>query len=449
MPMRERIHADRCLVLGMGSSGIAAAKLMVAQGAEVIAVDREDRSEDLDSTFLTEERIRFVWECEEIPCGKFDLCVVSPGIRSDSRWIREALERGIRIVSELELGWSYLDAPVIAVTGTNGKSTAVKLCSEMITAGGMTSVAAGNYGRPLSDVALRDPGVEWVVAEVSSFQLEYAGGFAPDVGVLLNIDEDHLDRHASIAEYAALKCRIFENMPPGSPAVIGEGATAVCPAAAYEELKPLITGVGRNCDYRCYPDRIVSGGRGLDLAGTVFEGEAMGGIAAAVWAVADQIGVNRETLEKSVRAFEMLPHRMEKVGVKDGRWFIDDSKATNLAALSAALKMCGGPVRLIAGGMLKEGNADKIKEVLEMYVKAAYVIGRDAEKFISRWRGAVECRNCLNMAEAVRMAWEESEAGDTILLSPGAASFDLYQNFEQRGNDFKRYALKIIEEEDD
>ncbi len=449
MKMKEPIYADRCLVLGMGSSGTAAAKLLLARGAEVTAVDRADRSGDPGLIFERGEPISCIWKCGRIPKGEFDLCVVSPGVSSESPWIREALDRGIRIVSELELGWSHLDAPVIAVTGTNGKSTAVKLCAEMIAAAGMTSVAAGNYGRPLSDVALEDSGVEWVVAEVSSFQLEYVGGFAPDVGILLNIDEDHLDRHANAAEYAALKCRIFANMPPGSPAVIGEDAIASCPAAALEVLKPLVAGAGQGCDYRCEPDLIVSGGRTLDLTGTVFGGEVMGGIAAAVWAVADQVGVDTETVAGSIRAFSMLPHRMERVGVKDGRRFINDSKATNLAALAAALKMCGGKVRLIAGGILKEGKADKIEEILEMYVKAAYVIGRDAEVMISGWQEAVECRKCLDMAEAVRMAWDESDAGDTILLSPGAASFDAYQNFEQRGNDFKRYALKIIQKEVD
>ncbi|MFW5871146.1 MAG: UDP-N-acetylmuramoyl-L-alanine--D-glutamate ligase [Verrucomicrobiota bacterium] len=447
--MNEPIYADRCLVLGMGSSGTAAAKLLLARGAEVTAVDRSDRSGDLRLIFKRGEPIRFIWKCGRIPAGEFDLCVVSPGVSSDSPLVREASDRGIRIVSELELGWSHLDARVIGITGTNGKSTAVKLCAEMIAAGGMTSVAAGNYGRPLSDVALHGPVPEWVVAEVSSFQLEYAGGFAPHLAVLLNIGEDHLDRHSTPAEYAALKCRIFENMPQGSTAVIDKDAAGACPATVRDKLKTLITGASEGCNYCCESDRVVSGGRTLQLAGTAFEGEVMGRIAASVWAVADHTGVDRETLERSIRSFVMLPHRMETVGSKDGRRFINDSKATNLAALSAALKMCSGGVRLIAGGVLKEGKADKIEEFLEMYVKTAYVIGRDAEVLISCWQDVVECRKCLDMAEAVRLAWEESAVGDTILLSPGAASFDAYQNFEQRGDDFKRYALEIIQKEGD
>lgn len=438
----------KVLVLGMGASGNAAARLLASRGRKVTAIDSAQTPEVMDAAGrLGEEGIEAIAGCRDVPGDDFGLCVVSPGIGAGSPWVRTLEERGVPLLSELELGWLYCRSPVIAITGTNGKSTATRLCAEIVRADGKTCAAGGNYGTALSAIACEDQEYDWIVAEVSSFQMEFARDFRPEVGVLLNISEDHLDRHQSFAEYAELKFRLFSNMPGGSRAVIEEQVLRDHAGQAKIRDDWTVFGTGPASHYRYAESAVSHGHEHLDLSGTFFDCETMGRTAAAAWAVSDACGLSKTSVEEALRQFRPLPHRMEFVAASGGRRFVDDSKATNIAAMAAALKSSPGKARLIAGGILKEFDAGKIKELLEIKVKSAYVLGKDAGVLISSWQDTIPCTKCVSMEQAVRLAWQDSDKGDTILLSPGAASFDSYSGFEERGKDFKEQVLKVIEEE--
>ena len=441
------------LVLGMGVSGRAAAKLMLAAGTHVTVVD-EKAAGQLDDAVAELEGAgaTAVTDCVELPVGQggeFEICVTSPGVAADSDWHRALRGRGVPIISELELGWRHLGAPVLAVTGTNGKSTLVKLCSEALSLSGLRAVAAGNYGRSLSDVALAGEQYDWVVAEVSSFQLETVSAFRPRVGVVLNVQPDHLDRHGSMAAYRALKARLFAGMGAGDTALVREEDSAEllvdCPA----DCRHWTFGTGQDADFRFADDALymkqdVAGS--IDLAGTAFANPVMGVTAAAAAGALAACGADAGALANAIAGFDPLPHRMTCVGEVKGVRFVDDSKATNVAALAAGLKMVSGPVRLVAGGLMKGDNPDSAKELLASKVRKVYLIGDAADAFLAAWNDTVPCCVCGDLERATMTAFAESAPGETVLLSPGCASFDQFQSYAERGDAFQKVVRSIDEE---
>lgn len=351
----------RAVVLGRGASGRAAGEALAAQG---YAVD-------------------FVEGC--------DLVVASPGIP---------------VKSELQLGVELLRARgvrLLAVTGSKGKSSVVRLVADALARAGLRAVPCGNYGLPVSAVGECD----WAVVEVSSFQLETTA-LPPDsfeAAAILNLQEDHLDRHGSVAVYHALKRRL---LGMARRAFVCEGP---------EDADDLLAG--------SYFDNAVL--------------RANGRIAAALLRAA---GVADGTVREAFAAFAPLPHRMERVGVFGGVAYIDDSKATSLAALAAGVEMAGGPVRLIAGGLPKGDDPKSVLTPLTKRVKKVYLIGVSGETFASAWSGAVDCEVCGTMENAVAAAMREARPGETVLLSPGAASYDQFQSYGERGDVFARLVKK-------
>lgn len=349
----------KTLVIGKGKSGEAAACLLAQRGDDVTFAEGYDR------------------------------VVTSPGVP---------------VVSELQLGVEALRAAgvrLLAVTGSKGKSSVVKLVAEAL--GG---VPCGNYGLPVSTVA-REGGVTWAVVEVSSFQLEttHLPPNAFEAAALLNLQEDHLDRHGSAAVYHALK-----------RGLLGMAKVAFGP----DELQTL----AEHADVQ----RL--------LHGSYFDNEILRPNGAAAIALLRQAGLSDETIAAAFAAFQPLPHRMNLVGVCNGVRFVDDSKATSLAALAAGVTMSGVAVRLIAGGLPKGDDVNSVVPLLTKRVKKVYLIGRSAETFFSAWHQAVDCEVCGDLVRAVERATCEAVAGDTVLLSPGAASFDQFRNFEERGETF-------------
>ena len=421
------------LILGLGVSGVAAARLLLAEGVAVTAVDAMD-NEALRTmaTALEAEGGRVVLGCDALPDAAADVCVTSPGVASDSAWMVALRERGVPVMSELALGADRCVCPILAVTGTNGKSTLVKLCAEALRCGGKRAAIAGNYGTPLCAVAGESADLDWIVAEVSSFQLEYPGTFTPAVGVLLNIQSDHLDRHGSMAAYRAIKLRLFSRMTAAHTALIPD-TLADCFTAARCVTFGRTAGAGYRLDGHSVTG---PGGLSVSLAGTPFDNPILGLAAAAAVGAGAACGVPAAAVESALGSLETLPHRMQVVARRDGITYIDDSKATNLAALQAALWMVEGPVRLIAGGQLKEKELDFVKEGLANKVLAVYVIGESANAMEMAWQDVVPCRGCGHLAEAVRIARQEARAGETVLLSPGTASFDQFRDYKDRGNQF-------------
>ena len=383
------------LVLGNGRSGRAAAELLRREGARVVVLDGEDK-----------------W-----PDGAWDLCVTSPGIPLDHQWQVAARAAGVKVISELQLGASRWKGRALAVTGSKGKSSVVKLIADTLNLAGVPAVPCGNYGTPLCEVVMRQgegalPTGDGAVAggapspcliavvEVSSFQMETTDDFHPDAAAILNLQEDHLDRHGSVEAYHALKRKLLA------------GAMKAC--IPDETASPLLRG--------SYFDNEVLRTNGL--------------IAIALMRVA---GLDDAQIAAGFRAFQPLPHRMQRVAEIGGVRYVDDSKATSLAALAAGVEMCGGPVRLIAGGLAKGDNPKTVIPRLRSTVKKVYLIGRCADQFLSAWREAVPCEACGTLDRAVAAARRDAVAGETVLLSPGAASFDQFDSYGVRGDAFASF----------
>ena len=433
---------NRALVLGLGESGEAAARLLRAEGVEVAAADGADTPALREKAgLLAREGVAVSLGAHPLPGGDFDVAVVSPGLPPASPWLQEIQRRGIPAVSELELGWSRRTCRVVAVTGSNGKSTAVKWLAESLEQAGLRAVPAGNYGAAICRVAREQPGLDWLVLEVSSFQLETVDAFRPEVGVMLNILPNHLDRHGSMEAYAALKARLFARALPSDICLV--------PAARRDEVRALSGGGGRwltfgtgpESDYQWRNGRVWRGGAArADLRGTRFDNDVLGPAAAAVVAAAEACGAEAACVERAARAFQPLPHRMQKVAEGRGVWWVNDSKATNVAALVAGLRMAGRPVRLIAGGLAKETDFTPAREALRDVARGVYLIGRAAEAMRRAWADVVPCELCGTLDVAVRRAAENAVAGETVLLSPACTSYDQYKNYGERGEHFGRCA---------
>ncbi len=444
---------ETALVLGLGVSGEAAARLLVKQGMAVTVVDASDSANCLArAASLQESGVRVLTGVTTLPAEDFNLCVVSPGIDQASEWVCEMDERGVEVISELELGYRHCKCPLVAVTGTNGKSTLVKLINGILEAGGLRSMVAGNYGIPLCDVVETSELLDWLVVEVSSFQLELVSTFHPRVGVLLNLQPDHLNRHGDMETYRALKARLFAHMGPGDTAVVHEAEMASFQALAGGENAWIEFGRSVTADIYCDASGYVMRGKDadrtkvLDVRGTGFDNPVLGQAAAAAVAASDACGVSPEAVAMALRAFVPLPHRMEHIRQVNGISFINDSKATNLASLVAGVEMAQTPIRLIAGGQLKEKELQFAKEVLARNVACVYVIGAAANALQAAWGDVVRCVSCGDLETAVARAHVDAQIGDTVLLSPGCASFDQFTSYRDRGEAFGRIVEAINEE---
>jgi len=442
------VPPESAIVLGLGSSGEAAARLLRRSGARVMIADTgsgdvlEAKAQSLRAEGCS---VRLV--SRDLPDGHFDLVVVSPGIAIADPWVEALRARGVKVISELELGWRACRSRVLAVTGSNGKSTLVKLCREALEAGGCTAVAGGNYGIPLSALACLDPAPDWAVVEVSSFQLEAVEQFAPEVGILLNLNPNHLDRHGTMEIYTAMKARLFARMKEEHTAVIHETASDAIRAALPDRCRVSSFGLTKEALYRYRKGFIESSELEIPVSveGTAFDNEVMGVTAAACVAAVVSGGAPARGVTEAARAFERLPHRMQTVATVRGVTFVNDSKATNLAALSAGVRMACGPVRLIAGGLLKESDLETVKKILVNRVRAVYIIGKYSRVMADAWQDAVSCVTCEDLKQAVNRAWKDSQSGEVILLSPGCASFDQFKSFEDRGDQFSSF-VRVIQQ---
>ena len=415
------------LILGYGRSGKAAERLLRAEGAETLVLTGETAGDAEVAKALADQA--------------FDVCVVSPGFGLDHPWISMIRTAGLPLLSELELGWSRHRGKTIAVTGSNGKSTAVKWIHEALAAAGKRSAIGGNYGIPACEVVLDHPELDWLVLEVSSFQLETVQEFHADVAVVLNVLPNHLDRHETMDNYRELKARIFG--PAGLPS-----AVCVVPVELLDELKTAVEGdrnwvtfgAADGAEYRYAAARIFQGlDPVLDLTGTLFASPTIGACTgAAAAAVARVAGISFEAFESAARRFEPLPHRLQQLGVHQGVRYVNDSKATNLAATAAALRACGNRIHLIAGGLPKESDYTFVKEILAERVRSLYVIGQASRAMYLAWNAVCPCVESGTLQEAFRAARSAARAGDVILLSPGCASFDQFRSFEERGELFER-----------
>ncbi|MFH1501925.1 MAG: UDP-N-acetylmuramoyl-L-alanine--D-glutamate ligase [Candidatus Eisenbacteria bacterium] len=449
------LNGRRVVVVGLARSGKAAVELLLSRGARVTATDVRPESElALGPDPWKGRNVRL--ELGEHPAGVLhgaDLVVVSPGVPSDSPVVDDAAERGIPVIGELELAFRLSRGTWLAVTGTNGKTTTTALLGALVARAGHPTVVAGNIGVALSSEVARIPDDGYVVAEVSSFQLDTVVSFRPRVGVLLNITEDHLDRYESFEAYAASKRRIFENQVSTDFAVLnvddrlvgeiaGTLASTVIPVSTEREVAGGVF---------VRDGAIVSqfGGRESE----VIRVDELGlpgphnlANSAAATAAALAIGVDVGAVAEELRAFRPLPHRMEDVCEVDGVRFVNDSKATNVESVACALGSYRSPIVLIAGGKDKGTDFGRLRELVERNVRALVLIGETAGKLESALSGAAPIERAASLEEAVRMARQWADPGDVVLLSPACASFDMFRDYEDRGDAF-REAVRALSTE--
>jgi len=438
------LSGQRVVVVGVGASGAAAARLCLARGASVVATDRKAEA-DLPPlartacSALAEAGVRLALGGHETAgIERADLIVVSPGVPSIPE-IASAEQRGIPVIGEVELAVRSLlhDAPIVAVGGTNGKSTTTTLVGEMLTRGGRRAFIGGNLGEPLS--AHVDERWDVIVLEVSSFQMERAPTFRPRVAVLLNVTDDHLDRYDGFEAYAHAKGNAFARQTPDDLAVVPV-FDAVSERQARRGRGRIVT-FGPGGDIDVSQERIEDRRSGAAWARRelAIAGEHNALNAAAAVAVAVDLGVSAEAVRGALASFRGLPHRMSLVRELGGVRFYDDSKGTNVgAAVTALLGLAEPRAVLIAGGRDKGGSYEPLVLALREKGKAAVLIG-EARAAIARAIGqVVPVHEAATLGEAVRLSRRLASPGEAVLLSPACSSYDMFVDYKQRGDEFAR-----------
>jgi len=437
----------RALVVGLGASGVAATRLLRRDGWEVLVTDLKTRAE-------LSERLAQLPPAVEVTLGPhspellagIDLVVVSPGVPWETRLLEDARHRGIEVVSEVELAWrAAAGVPVVGVTGSNGKSTVTVLLGEILRAAGLATGVGGNIGHPASALALEGGHDAWVL-ELSSFQLEGCTSLRPRVGVLLNLSADHLDRHAGIHAYLALKARLFARQGPGDVAVLNRDDAMVA-GLRVPASRATFSLHDRSADAHLAGSELVLDGASLlpraelPLLGDHNVANALAASLAAVRA-----GVGREAVAAALRRFTGLPHRHQVVAEGHGVRWVDDSKGTNIGATAAGLAgYPAGTIHLILGGLGKGQDFRELRPAVAGRVARAYLIGRAADELAAALAGAVPVERCGTLDEAVRRAAAATAPGDTVLLSPACASFDQFADYADRASVFARLARAAVE----
>ena len=448
------LRSKHILVVGLARTGIAAARFLQRRGALVRATDQaeEDRLSP-DVNLLREMGIPL--ELGGHRTASFtaaDLIVVSPGVPHTIPPLAAARAKGIPVIGEMELAGRFIGEPIVAVTGTNGKTTVTELVGAMLAASGRRVFVGGNIGTPL--IAHVDSGarVEVVVAEVSSFQLDTSDTFHPAIGVLLNVTNDHLDRYAGFEAYATSKMRLFANQRPGDTAVLN-AADAVVRARAdgirsrklyYNLSQPAhahATVAGRTLNLRL-PGREDAA---LSLAGFRLRGPHNIENAAAAALAAMAAGAGPEGIQTVLDTFAPAPHRLETIAVINGVEYVNDSKATNVDAVRRGMDCFGGRVVLIMGGVDKGGDFGQLRDAVRKRGRALVLLGGAGDLIRAALGGLAPTQEAASMRQAVQAAREMAAAGDAVLLAPGCASFDLYANYQERGDDFRREVMRLKE----
>jgi UDP-N-acetylmuramoylalanine--D-glutamate ligase len=435
----------KTVVLGMGRSGQAAAEWLLSRKAEVTVFDESKSAVTQELARRWAARgARAVTGVEQLPDTRFDRAIVSPGIDPKRPVVVQLRSARVPMFGELELGARACLCPILAVTGTNGKSTTTELIAAVLRAAGKKAVACGNLGQPLCEVAPISGELDYAVAEVSSFQLETIETFRPRIAVHLNLTPDHLDRYPGMEEYAAAKNRIFENQTAEDVAVIQKGLTL----PPIKARRVTFSATDGSADYTLRDGWLCAGAeKVLRQNETRLAGPHNAENLLATLAVADAEKISREAVKRACVAYRPLPHRCEVVAVRHGVTWVNDSKATNLDAMERAVLGMGAPVILIAGGKDKGFDFAPSLSALRGRVRAALLIGETAEKIEQAWRDAVPCRRVGTLDEAVKRAAALANPGETVLLSPGCSSYDQFKNFEERGETYRQGVKALPQEE--
>jgi UDP-N-acetylmuramoylalanine--D-glutamate ligase len=445
------LKGKKIVVIGMGKTGIASARFLGSQGARVVAVDEKSPSQ-------WGKKFGRIANKEWLETGAYNagvlesasMVIPSPGVPPHNDILVAAIKLNIPVVSEIELAYRYLKVPVIAVTGTNGKTTTTSLLGEIMVRAGKKVFVGGNIGNPLIEYAETPQKDDFIVAEISSFQLQWIDKFRPFIAMLLNITCDHINYHGSFDEYRRIKARVFANQTSDDYAILNSedreqdkladiirAKVAFFSSAA--EVKRGIFLKGNALIYRNFD----GGEEQYPLSMIKIPGlHNVENIMAAVLA-ARFCGCNRDSIIEAASNFSGLPHRIEFSGEKKGVRFYDDSKGTNVGSVVRALDTFPEPVILLLGGRDKDGDFDTLRELLIKKAKRVILFGEARDRISSLIGNDVPSEKKTTLAEAIASAYNNAISGDVVLLSPGCASFDEFKNYKERGNFFKNVVEKL------
>jgi UDP-N-acetylmuramoylalanine--D-glutamate ligase len=436
------LRGKKVMVLGLARTGLATARFLAQQGAVVLVSDFRpavDLNPELNA--LAGLPIQYHLGGEDLNWLEgLDMVVPSPGVPMNNLLLQEAGQRGVEIISEIELAYRSLSLPLIAVTGTNGKSTTTTLIGEILKANGTKTFVGGNLGMPLIGCGADD--WDWGVVEVSSFQLEWVRSFRPRIAVLLNISEDHLDRYPDLAAYADAKQRIFAAQNEQDIAILNRDDSRVW--AMRQQLRSQVVSIGfSEVPNGVFAERdaiVWRDGRGeerFSLAAVKIKGvHNVENVMAAI-AATKVVGVGHDVIQKTLESFPGLEHRLEFVREKDGVRYFNDSKGTNVGAVEKSLASFSEPVILIAGGVDKGGDYGPLQNCIRQRVRRLVLFGAAKDIIAEALGQLTETVIVTDLAAAVGDAAAHAQPGDIVLLSPACSSFDMFRNYAERGKAFK------------
>jgi len=435
------------LVVGLGQSGLAAAQWLVRQGSQV-AVSEKRKKADFNKDVVADllrSGVKLEFGGHKIKSFLVsDLIVVSPGISLDIKPLAQARDQGVPIIGEIELASRYLKTPCIAVTGTNGKSTVVNLIGEMLRRGGKRVFVGGNIGRPLTQYIAGEQDVDYVVLEISSFQLDTTRTFSPLMALILNISPDHLDRYADYTSYVRSKERVFANQGPEQILILNDDDPWLKKEQPQNGPTVYRYGLERKSERIA---ALENGGIAAKLPGEEIikfhlEQFSLPGnhnrtnlMAAIIPCLI--LKIPPATIQEVIDHFQGLPHRIERVDTVQGISFYDDSKATNIDAAIKSITSFSKPVVLIAGGRDKGSDYQQFVEAVSEKVKRAVLLGEASNLLSEAFGNQISWNMANSMIDAVSLAFNQAQKGDVVLLAPACASFDMFKDFKHRGEVFK------------
>ena len=429
------------VVLGLGRSGIAAARLLLRAGAKVTVCDSGESAAVLERAELLrmEGAIVLTGASAVYDPSRYGLAILSPGIEETTILVTNVTDKCTPLIGELELAYTLCSCPVIAITGTNGKTTTTELTSRMLQGAGLRTAVCGNIGTPMSELIASEEAWDLLVVEVSSFQLETIKTFRPKVALWLNLSPNHLDRYPSMQEYREAKLKIFENQTSEDWAVVSFGENL--PEIAARMIS--FSTKSAEADLTLRQTTIYHQGNGLlNLTETKLQGAHNAANLMAAFGCGIALGIDLQRMASAVRDYTPPPHRCESIKESGGILWINDSKATNLDAMEQAIRSVDGSLILIAGGKDKGFDFDTIAPLVRERVDFAILIGEMRYRIARDWEG-VALATVDSLEDAIALAADHAISGSTVLFSPGTSSFDMFRDYIERGESFRRCVEEI------
>ena len=435
-----KLHFD-AVVVGLGKTGLSCVRYLTEQGLHIAVTDSRIDPPELDVINKEFETVpMYLGEINKDVLLAADQIILSPGISVKEKNIKQAIAQGIPVIGDIELFCLKAEAPIIAITGSNGKSTVTTLVADMTARSGMKTCVGGNLGTPVLDL-LNQPVPDVYVLELSSFQLETTFSLSAHASVVLNISPDHMDRYDSLAEYASAKNKIYS----GQGLMVINSDDVIVNAMSDTSRNSISFSLGKTDGnnfglikedsdvYLCQGQEKIISQKELLVKGDHNLANAL-----ASMALASAIGVPKEAMINSLKSFNGLEHRCQLVKIINQTSWYNDSKATNVGACVASIKgLCDlGKIILIAGGDSKGADLSALRSVVKQYVKKVFLLGIDANKIQEVLEDDTPCEFVTDMSEAVKKAFLQAEEGDQVLLAPACASLDMYKNYQERGDDF-------------